>query len=156
MTTIAYRDGVMAADKLAVRQDIKISSCKVHYFDGGLIGFAGNFMDCLHFMDWFADKNAEKEPLSFTTYEGAADAPDVSAIIAYKDGRVEYWTHHCQPIPIIDPFIAIGSGAMAAMAAMHMGADALEAIRIASLVDNGTGPTVDMVCLDNLQTVAAE
>jgi ATP-dependent protease HslVU (ClpYQ) peptidase subunit len=38
-----------------------------------------------------------------------------------------------------DDFSAIGSGAQAAMAAMHMGADVKRAIEIASQVDVGSG-----------------
>lgn len=37
-------------------------------------------------------------------------------------------------------FYAIGSGTDAALAAMHMGADALRAVEIAAMVDANTGP----------------
>lgn len=49
--------------------------------------------------------------------------------------------------PVLDPFIAIGSGALAAMAAMAMGAKIKRAIQVASQFDPATGPDVQTMSL---------
>ncbi len=147
MTTVAYRDGVMAADTRGVRYDMPRICHKIHRVADAIIGFAGNYSDCLVFIDWWRDGHDLKKLPEFKMYRGESDAPDIEALVLTADG-IERWTEHFQRDPILDPFFAIGSGAGAAMAAMHMGADAAEAVRIASLVFTSTGGNVQVERLD--------
>ena len=147
MTTVAYRDGVMAADTLGVRFDMPRICYKVHRVGDAIIGAAGNYSDCLVFVEWWRDGHDLKKLPEFKMYRGEPDAPDIEALVLTADG-LDRWTEHFQHDPILDPFFAIGSGAGAAMAAMHMGADAAEAVRIASLVFMSTGGDVQVERLD--------
>lgn len=146
MTTVAWRDGIMAADTQGQRDGMRINAKKIHRVQDAslveaLIGISGNLPDCLKFVGWFGKRDKELDFKMFR--QDSSDAPDVAAIVVRNSG-VEYWTEHCQPIPILDEFAAIGSGAHAALAAMHMGATALEAVRIASLVDPHTNSVIQV------------
>ena len=65
----------------------------------------------------------------------------------WPDGRCGLYerTHHA--IMREDPFTAIGSGAHYALAAMHLGHGAAEAVRVAAVFDHATGNTVDVLTL---------
>ena len=139
MTTVAYRDGVLAADTLGCGQ-FRRKCKKLHRVGDTIIGFSGNYSDCLHFVRWFENKDGA---LTFANFRNDnSDAPDVTAIVVC-DGKAEKWTEHCQPTPIYESFFAVGSGAQAAMAAMHMGASAEEAVKISMLVDPHTAGDVE-------------
>lgn len=145
MTTIAYRDGVLASDSLGNRNGLRRKVKKVYRVGDHIMGGCGNYQDCIAFVNWWPQRN-ERE-LSFRQYSGDKDAPDLYMIVV-GPGGAQAWGEHLQPTDILDDFYAVGSGASAAMAAMHMGASAEEAVRIASLVDIGTGGDIETVTLD--------
>lgn len=139
MTTIAYRDGTLAADTLGcggVRRRTK----KLHRVGDAILGLSGNYGDCWQFVHWWADQSKALEFRVFRTDN--SDSPDLEAIVV-TDGGAEIWTEHLQPTPVLEPFFAIGSGAKAAMAAMHMGATAAKAVEIAMRVDPYTAGAIE-------------
>jgi ATP-dependent protease HslVU (ClpYQ) peptidase subunit len=138
MTTVAYRNGIMAADTMALRGSIPRICKKLYRLGDTIIGLAGNLSDGLVFIDWWERGHDIADWPIFHMYRGNEDAPDISALVLTADG-LDLWTEHAQPIPILDDFFAIGSGTAAAMAAMHMGADPIRAVEIAMLVDYSTG-----------------
>ncbi len=148
MTTIAVRDGIMAGDTRSVWNQIIVGERqKIERVNGVLIGCAGSASDWLVFVDWYrcgVDLSALPE---FRQYQGQDDAPNFDVLVLGPDG-LTYWTQHFQPAPLDCPFWAIGSGAMAALAAMHMGATAAEAIAVAAKVDMFTGGTIQVEKLD--------
>lgn len=105
---------------------------KVFKHKGSCIGIAGTYADCLKFMRWF--KGNRKEPLK--------KMGDVSALMLTSEGNIFYFDGDAHPYKMTDPFMAIGSGAEAAMGAMHMGATPKIAVEVASEVDSGTGGNV--------------
>jgi hypothetical protein len=59
------------------------------------------------------------------------------------DGRAIWlFDESVHPYPLNDPFAAIGSGAMAALAAMHLGSNPRQAVKVAAKVDPSTGGSV--------------
>ena len=105
---------------------------KVYKVGGVCVGIAGTYADCQRFLRW---------------YRGKRDKPlkklgDVSAIMLTPEGRIFCFDGDSHPYLITDPFMAIGSGAQAAMAAMHMGATPRRAVQIASKVDSYTGGSI--------------
>lgn len=137
MTTVACRSGVLAADtQMTCDGDIKAYGRKLVYVKekNAWVGYAGLLSDCQKFVRWFSGE---------APHETFDEEDDFSALIMYADGRVECMgsslkAHRLEE----DEFFAIGSGSSAAMAAMHMGADAKRAVEIAMLVDIGTGGEV--------------
>lgn len=135
MTTIAYRDGVMAADTLASSDGIPCRCTKLFRLDDGrVVGFAGNVEASRLFLEWL--RIGGNKP-SLTD----ADRKSFHALVMHPDGHVDEWETDRVGVTLEDPFYAIGSGRMAALAAMHMGANAVEAIEIARLCDINTGGT---------------
>lgn len=141
MTTIAYRDGILACDSRAT----------VHTEDGGarffnteklfrkvvtktrrevIIATAGESAPSLVFVDWFGSGKQIPDQLLYLD-------SDFTCLILQEDGLYEA-DKFCRPEKVIEPFYAIGSGTKAALAAMHCGKSALEAVQIAALIDPGT------------------
>lgn len=141
MTTIAVRDRIMAADTMGCRGSTPRRAVKLHRVNGDIIGFSGNYADGLVFVRWWADGHDLKALPEFRQYGRDGDEPDFCALVLTADGLTE-WTEHFQPMPVTDEFFAIGSGAMAAMAAMSMGASAAHAVLVASRVDINTGSEI--------------
>lgn len=133
MTTIACDREVMAGDTLLV-SDTKSNATKVFKHKGSVVGVAGTFIHCMEFVRWWK-AGANGDP---------PDMEEVDALVLTKDGRILCFNHHTAFFEITNRFTAIGSGAAAALGAMHAGADPQAAIKIASKVDMFTGgnPTI--------------
>ena len=144
MTTIAVKDGIMAADTQANLYGIRSTYNKIlgigedKDFPKELVGFTGTLPDVGTLVDWYA--SGQKEPPKFVLY--GQETPDVSLLVLHETGikLVSRWGCITE---IELPFFAIGSGSDAAMGAMYMGADAVEAVGIAHRVDIGTGSKVE-------------
>lgn len=143
MTTIAYRDGILAADsRVTYGEDsgARIHSCKKLYrktvtqgkksFDV-IIATAGESSPGLLFVDWYG--SGKPIPDTFLHLGG-----DFLCLVLTPSGLFEYDVY-CRGEPVSDDFYAIGSGAKAALGAMHCGKSAIEAVRIAARIDPYTG-----------------
>ena len=140
MTTIAYRDGVMAADTGSNFDGLKSEARKIFRVGDALLGGAGNFVDFIVFKQWWQTGSDLKDLPEFRQY-GSNDGPNFTALVASPAG-LTWWSQHFQPEDLMVEFWAIGSGAMAALAAMHMGTDAAKAIEIAIKTDYNSNGTV--------------
>lgn len=147
MTTIAYRDGVIAADSCVslqteaggarkfrceklYRKQVKGPRGKSEWI---VIGLAGESAPGLVFLDWYGTDKEKPTDL----IEGSAD---FTALILTKRGLFEA-DAYCRPEKILNRFYAVGSGAKAAMGAMYAGATAKRAVQIAAKIDPYTaGP----------------
>ena len=143
MTTIAYRDGVLAADsRVTYGEDgsARVHTCKKLFrkrvthgkktFDV-IIATAGESSPGMVFVDWYG--TGKPIPDIFLHLGG-----DFSCLVLTPQGLFEYDVY-CRAEEILDDFYAIGSGAKAALAAMHCGKSAIEAVRIAARIDPYTG-----------------
>lgn len=133
MTTIAYRDGVMAADSRAYAgyNAALGSKTKIRRLeDGTLVGCSATvpgFGEAV--LDWYA---RGAKPDDAPKAEGAK----FSLLVVKPDGQALYAgdAFHLSG-PISAPFFTIGSGEHAAQGALHHGASAAEAVEIACRVD---------------------
>jgi hypothetical protein len=135
MTTIAYRDGAMAADTQETAGAVMNRGPKlVRLPCGGVAGGAGDSVRLQRALDWLARPKGAPPKLK-----------DAELLVAFGDGRVGYysdpqWTF----IPVLGAY-ALGSGAQAAMAAMNFyGATAEQAVLAAATVDPNTSAPVDV------------
>ena len=151
MTTIAYRDGVMAADTALIGGGVVEGAFKKiaqsHGTDGpttiGCAGSAGYFQP---FVDWVRGKGEKPAP----------DKDDgFDALVVRPDGSVEAYDRLMVALPIEAPFHAIGSGKELARGAMAAGATAEEAVKIACLFDTGSCEPVTVVRHDMFIRVRA-
>lgn len=153
MTTIAYRDGIIAADsRLTYTTEAggsrKHSCVKLFRktvtqgkktFDV-IIATAGESSPALVFYDWYGSGKPIPDVL---LHHGG----DFTCLILTPKGLFEADVY-CRPDLVQEPFYAIGSGSKEALTAMHCGKSAIEAVRMASLVDPYTGGRIVYDALD--------
>jgi 20S proteasome alpha/beta subunit len=146
MTTIAYRDGVMAADSAMWQGDLLLGTVqKIYRLDEGhrLAGFAGDLAVCQRLIDLLR----------------ANPKPPYEAIKSCGDGGSVLMVDHSGCMWAVDtdtggfcemqaPFVAIGSGAMLAMGRMDGGGTARDAIETACKFDGGSRVPVQVEFLN--------
>ena len=138
----------MAADKMAVargniievRKITKVWSSKYNMWC--CFASCGDYEQCTLFETWFRKAVSGDQDDSTYPKDG-----DFNALVLYQDGSLFLYLPGGQPIQILNRYHGIGSGADAALGALHMGADLKLAVKIASKIDNGTGLGVQVVSL---------
>lgn len=133
MTTIAYRNGVMAADSRAYSGDkVPIGSkAKIHRLDdGGLLGITSTVVGLPERFVEFV--NSGLDP---SYKEGAPDDPHLSALWVKPNGDVMYFAGWLPTGPVIADYYAIGSGEQYALAAMCLGYGPEAAVTVACEFD---------------------
>lgn len=140
MTTIVYRDGVLAGDRGAHLGEIRLPERERKVFrlrDGRLYAYAGP-------MGWgelllrYLNKRGPK-PHVTDDFDAILIGRDGS-ISAYEKGDVFVRSRRC-------PYVARGSGARFAYAAFAGGATAVEAVRLAARLDPWTFGGVEFLRL---------
>ncbi len=134
MTTIAFKDGILAADSGVFQSGRWCGSADklIRASDGGMAAVAGSLVDTE------VVRSALKEQ---ETGGGFDISDDSEALVIRPDGQV-YNAFTNSRICFVDgPFHALGSGFDIAFGAMAAGASALEAVKIAAEYDvNTRGP----------------
>jgi hypothetical protein len=133
ITTIAYKNGFLAADTASNLQGvITPGRTKIaRRSDGVLVGTAGQCAFGDAFRSWVLKNQIGAPP----------KIPDDSgAFIILPDGTVRIWdpSEGAGSFTIHPPFYARGSGREFALGAMHAGATAEEAVRAAIALDPAT------------------
>lgn len=142
MTTIAYRDGVLAADSLTHATtesagEVLYPCEKLFRRTVGrgkqrrevLIGTAGEASPSSLFVEWYG--SGKPRPKCFKK-------ADFQILLVEPTGVFET-DESCVLQRVVGPYHAIGSGRKAAFAAMACGKTALEAVAIAAMFDPYTG-----------------
>ena len=145
MTTIAFCDGVMAADTqctggASTDQTSKIFRLK----SGGLYGFAGSAGFGMLVYEWLC--NGAKLKLKPKVLD---DDDGIEAIIVTPSGEVSLMDNYLAPIVVTSGITAIGSGGDQAKALMRSGMSAAEAVTfiIANRLDVFTGGDLETLTL---------
>lgn len=142
MTTIAYRDGVMASDSRAYSGSRNYigSKNKIHRLsNGSLIGLSSSVVgECERLKRFVEGRGVE--------LECELDMP-VQALLVTVDGSVYYFSEgRSFSGPINNDYFAIGSGEQYAIVSMSLGASAAKSIETAIEFDVWTGG--DIKCLE--------
>lgn len=139
MTTIAYRDGVMAADTQETCGDIRTRTPKLARLPcGGVAGASGDSAMCVQALEWLSKGKGDRPKLL-----------ECSVMVAYGDGRLGIYADKKWTFLPFYGFSAIGSGMGAALGAMaHYGATAGEAVECAAKVDVYTSAPVETMAVE--------
>jgi ATP-dependent protease HslVU (ClpYQ) peptidase subunit len=143
MTTIAYRDGVLAADGLATRGDIVVerNAPKIRRLPNGEVAaFSGELERFEPFIEWYLDQTKERPTLT------GEDEKTSRCIILGKDGITEF--EGKGQSKVTEPYSAWGSGYAVALGALAAGATAYEAVSIAAEHDVYTGGKITWMKLE--------
>lgn len=140
MTTIVYRDGIMAADSMLTDWgDIKRQTDKIFIMPDAVIGTAGDDGDILNFLDWWeAGHNSKKKPRRSSVTE-------LHLIIVDATGKASIWAEDYNGEVVKEPFCSIGSGRGVAYGALEMGATAEQAVKAACKWNLNTREPIVMV-----------
>lgn len=132
MTTIAAHGSEMAADTQCTSDYIGRVR-KIHKLpDGTLVGGAGVQASVFAAIAWlYAGRQGE-----------APDIENSGLLFLRPDGSIWLADGRWPEFPVMGDHYAIGSGATAAMVAMHLGKSAAQAVRIAALFDDGTSAPI--------------
>jgi len=135
MTTIAYRDGTLAADSCVSMSDEsagdwKAHCIKIYQYPDMIVGLQGESTPGLIFLDWLRAKRG-KAKLRDSLVSSMAD---FEGVVLTRKGLFTY-DRWCRPELVTAPFYAVGSGVKAALGALHCGATAEKAVEIACRVD---------------------
>lgn len=134
MSVIAYKQGVMAADKRAVDSYGVITvTTKLFKREGlGVLGVAGKTNDCLRVRAWFLEGHPFPKNI------------DVDFMILTEDGVCKVYRSSMCGTVVEGPYAAIGSGSDYAIAAMDLGEGAVAAVLFASKFVSNCGNGVDV------------
>lgn len=146
MTTLVYRDGVMAGSRGSVLGEylLREDDRKVHRLrDGRLFGWVG---DAALGERVFRCMNQPKNGI--WGFAEVPREPDGCAIVVDLRGRI--WVFESGELIrcLRTPFIARGSGKWIAYGALEQGATAVEAVKIAARYDGLTGRGVQVMRLE--------
>ena len=140
MTTIAVRDGVMAADTRGDQCGRLALTHKLFQIKDGVIGICGYWSDGKIFADWYAAGADGANPPNWRVQ--GDEKVEFEALVLTKEG-IDWWIHSLVPERVDRSFWSIGSGSLAALAAMTCGKTAQEAVHIAMQIDPRTGGDVE-------------
>lgn len=151
VTTIAAKDGVLAADRKAYLgrgESGHMTKTKIHALaDGRLVAVSSAIVGAAHqFLKWL-DEGQPGE--NWPVIEDTERKMDFEAIVLHQDGRIEYYHDSYLPTWLDSDAMAIGSGAPYALGAMEAGASAPGAVGIAARFDNFSGGGVDILRLSD-------
>ncbi len=144
MTTIACDGRTLVADTRATEGTISSHVSKLHRFKHGYVAIAGDVLHGLKFVEWLK-KRRDESMRGFPAHDLTEDGFD--ALVLRNDGRMETWDHRGGPVPITDPFWAIGSGREVALGALHAGVTVRQAVIIACKVDSASSLPIEAVDL---------
>lgn len=135
MTTIAWKDGILAADKQVTWGNQKSRmSYKVIVGEASVYAITGDLSRGLRFVADLESGSEKRTKLKDTT------------VIEFdkKTGKIKSWEDRHVALPIEVKFWADGSGGQFAMGAMEVGATAEEAVKAAAKHDSFTGMGVQV------------
>lgn len=127
MTVIVADRKTMSGDTMCVHRGMVVGvHRKVHVVRDMVVGYAGDGDSCVAFLEWCKrGMSSRGKPRDLSS--------EFTGLVLDESGLYEY-TYFLIPMRIEKDFWAIGSGAQAAMGAMHMGATPWEAVEIACAV----------------------
>lgn len=133
MTTIAWDGQDLAADSLVSLGSIKYTTRKLARLkDGGILGAAGKSIEITQLVKYLnGDTSA------------APKIPSVHAIHITPERNVYLYAGGFDDSPVLDRYVAVGSGGDIALGAMEAGKSAVQAVEIACRRDSNSGPPVE-------------
>lgn len=139
MTVIAWDGETLAADKRCCVGGLVRTVTKIHRVGDVLVGGSGDLAFVAQMVEWV---RGGRKPEAYPADQRHKDDWQ-PCIVIEADGTPAIYERTPHPIRYEDRFCAIGSGRDYAMAAMHLGKTAREAVEVACALDAGCGNGVD-------------
>lgn len=137
MTTICANRTEIAADTLVVGAT-KTSGRKIWRIGGWGVGGAGGYSEIYKILAEFK-AHPEMTPKEVLENVSISGIKDVDMILLSPTGKLFMSENGGDPIPVLDPYVSIGTGAQGATVAMRLGLSPREAVKEMTAVDLCTG-----------------
>ena len=147
MSTIAWDGKILAADRKMTCGNLQEICSKITRLENGtILAWAGGSAEGLALAEWFS---RGADPSIYPAFQADKDR-FTSLIVIHPDGvGFEYEQTHV-PLPLAGrAVVAWGSGMGYALGAMAMGANAIEAVEIASQFDPRSGFGVESYSIED-------
>lgn len=141
MTVIAWDGKTLAADKRATNNGHASTTTKIQRVGDMLIGMAGDACYARAMLEW---ARTGFDPATFPEHQKSKD-DFVRFVVIEKSGRILEYELTPYPVVVEDRTIAVGSGRDYALAAMHLGKNAQEAVKVACALDIYCGNGIDVL-----------
>ncbi len=152
MTTVAWDGHTLAADKRSCFGTLIHTVTKIYRVRGCLVAGAGDFDRIQETVAWF---ESGADPAKLPPFQ--RDNNDfVGLVVIQPDKTILRYERGPYPFKIESPFYAMGSGRDFAMAAMHLGKTASEAVEVAMALDSGSGNGIDTMTLADTSILKQE
>lgn len=143
MTTVVATRTALYSDSKCSEGNVSFKTTKLFQVGDSLLGVAGTLTAALKFIKWFKKQDHDEPPILKD-----ADGDDFDVLEVSPKG-IFMWDNDLTPIEVLDPFYAIGSGRLAALAALHLGSSPEHAVETACLVDSYSAGPVQTLTLSN-------
>lgn len=145
MTVIAWDGVTLAADKRATYSGLARTVTKIQRtHKGELVAFSGDFDMGVALVQWYVgDGCAERYPNN----KNNDGSMKTQLMVIRLDGTICVYEREPIPMTFTDPQTAMGSGRDYAMAAMHLGQTAKQAVQVACDLDIYCGNGIDTLTL---------
>lgn len=140
MTVIAWDGKILAADKLALNNGLKRTTTKIRKIGDLLVGASGDTSATMEAFNW-----VEKGRIPSEYPKIQQSKEEFCCLIVILDNKILMYEMSPYPVLYEDKQFAIGSGRDLAIAAMHCGRSAIEAVEIASIYEASCGNGVDWI-----------
>ena len=139
MSVVAWDGKVIAADKQATNIGLRSLTTKIRKLtNGDIIAWTGDQDSALAMASWY-----ENGALQGAWPESQKDKEGWARLIVLSDGKVIVYERQPFPIVVEEPFMAWGSGRDYAIGALAQGANAVQAVTVASRYDSSCGLGID-------------
>lgn len=142
MTTLAWDGKEMAADSQSTSGSLVSYTVKIFKTDTYIMAFSGAIDEGYMFKAILDDEMKAKD-CRFTK--------GFTAMVWHDDGTMEEYFDTMVPVPVTDKYVASGNGIEIAMAAMHCGKTAREAVELAKKLNIYTGGKIISYSWENIK-----
>jgi 20S proteasome alpha/beta subunit len=144
MTVIAWDGTMLAADKRLCFGDLATTTTKIFKVADSLVGYSGDCDAGEEMLAWF---RSGAMPEAFPPYQRQNDRW-AGLLVITPDKRIKKYERTPYPLIIQDKCFAIGSGRDFALAAMHLGYSARDAVEVTCQLDSSCGNGIDVLTHD--------
>lgn len=145
MTVIAWDGNTLAADKQSSNAGYNGGTVtKIHRWDGGLCGFAGDLDVGVQMVEWL---RSGALPENYPRLQSLESGNSANFLVIHNDGRIARYERTPVPMWFENPMQAMGGGRDYALAAMYLGGSARQAVEVAIALDTGCGNGIDELML---------
>ncbi len=144
MTVLAWDGKTLAADKRGTTYGLNFTCTKLFRVGPDmLVGVHGELCRGLELVDWVrSGKDPQRHPKQ--------DKDDATyLLIIHRGGRIERIESNGYGVTVEEKQFAEGSGRDFAIAGMHLGLNAAEAVALAAKFTSSCGNGVDTLCFDD-------